>query len=124
MVNDEKKANEGARTPQNRSNPRDRQIAISESDKQNFDKSFTDNGTKISLGTEGEYLGNHYSAAVKIRTNNVKYDKENRNYRVDLSYSTVARFIAWLKKDENKAAFNELLTGVYKKSSKSNSSTK
>lgn len=90
-------------------NPRERQTAVKESDREQFDKSFTDNGTKFTLGTEGEYLGFAYGAAIKIRSKDVKYDNEFKQYTTKLSYSTMARFLAWLMKDENKGVFNELL---------------
>lgn len=93
----------------NNINPREKQIAVKERDREQFDKSITDNGTKFSLGTEGEYLGFAYGAAVKIRSKDVKYDNEFKQYTMKLSYSTTARIIAWLMLPENKAVFNELL---------------
>ncbi|KAB2947843.1 MAG: hypothetical protein MPEBLZ_04377 [Candidatus Methanoperedens nitroreducens] len=103
------KANRAKYNAGNQTNTREKQAAVKENDREQFDKSFTDNGTKFSLGTEGEYMGFAYGAAVKIRSKDVKYDNEFKQYTLKMTYSTMARFIAWLMKDENKVIFNELV---------------
>ena len=69
-------------------------------------KSITHNGIKFALGEKGEYKGHPYSAAFKIRTKNVQFDKEFNNYKVGIPYLSLAAFLTWLKQPENMDYFS------------------
>jgi hypothetical protein len=69
-------------------------------------KSMTHNNVKFALGEKGEFKGHAYPAAFKIRTKEVRFDKEFNNYKVNIPYLTLAAFLTWLKKGENMAFFS------------------
>lgn len=69
-------------------------------------KSITHNNVKFALGEKGEFKGHAYPAAFKIRTKEVRFDKEFNNYKVNIPYLTLAAFLTWLKKEENMAVFS------------------